>query len=237
MVRSSSVVAAKDRCGNFGCPLPNLHKGLCQPQIGKRGARKADGRRCGRAPTAYIDRQVPVLKPEPKKIVLIGPDHQISDACLPDFGSAQSVDRGCVQLHFDSKAAIQRLFEEEKHAALAWAARFEDIPSVAVATKSAAAQPSELAVQPPLSLCDSPLTAEPDGASASKMLLWAPSGPHEPVAPASPPKAHAHSITSFPTPPKVLGLRSASQGRLRSAAKGKVRAPRATLDSRVWAIF
>jgi len=132
LARKPMVRPASSRspvCGNFGCPLPNLHKGLCQPKIAKRSARNvlrlaSEGRR-ERLPTAYLERTVVSCLPQPKaKPVPMGPLHQLEEHQLPQWRTGPSdEDRGDQLVGFSSKEDVQAAFAREKLAAAAWAAR------------------------------------------------------------------------------------------------------------------
>jgi len=110
-------------CGNFGCTLPNLHRGLCRPVIGKRGSRNAPARSAGRMPTSYVQRVVPKPKKPERKLVPVGTDHQVHG--LPQWCTGvcdAAYNRGDELLAMETKRAIQAAFTAEREAAAAWEA-------------------------------------------------------------------------------------------------------------------
>lgn len=112
-------------CGFAGCPLPDRHRGLCQPVIVKRGPQRASKGVTARRPSAYINRAPLVVKeknPYAGARIMTGESHQASH--LPEWaGSAPCRDeREDVILHFKSKAEVAAAFAAERSAAAAWEA-------------------------------------------------------------------------------------------------------------------
>lgn len=111
-------------CGNFGCMLENLHRGLCQPVISKRGKRNAISRLPSRAPTSYVQRVVPAKPKKPeRKLVQLGENHQVEElpTCCGAVCEAE-YSRGDVLIALDTKDAVQATFSSEKKDAAAWEA-------------------------------------------------------------------------------------------------------------------
>lgn len=164
---------------------------------------------------------------------------------LPEYRTAWSDadDRGCQRLDFESKAAVQNLFDAEKSAADKWNAAWREAgESKPIALQPVPAQGSETSLSSPLSLCDSPSTTLHDGnlgtCTDATVLLWAPVDPLV-LADVLPVEASSTAVrppTIAATVPNLkLTLRSASKGcGLRSAAKA--RAARAAAYTRVWAV-
>ena len=145
------VAKSPYRCGNFGCPLPNLHKGICQPLLATRSCR-SDVRNKQRQPTSYLQKRKAPQEGKPKpKIVPIGPTAQVD--ALPEWrcGPCIDADRGDALLRLDTKAEIQACFRLEKEAAAAWEALDRDDndtsgPDLSIEVESTASSPKLSAV-------------------------------------------------------------------------------------------
>jgi hypothetical protein len=119
-------------CGNFGCPLPNYHRGLCKPLVATRGsgrrnslgAKTSCGRRTRVGLGYFEQRRVALVVPPtaPKApTVPIGDKRQVGE--LPEWRSTPCVDeRPDVLVPLETDDAVRAAFAAEKAAAAAWAA-------------------------------------------------------------------------------------------------------------------
>ena len=111
-------------CGSFGCPLPNLHTGLCKPCIASRFSRRT-GSGASRRGSVYFEkrRQLPFKPKEefPYHPTYVGPKHQVSLEAIPAFIGGPCVDdRGDIPIRMETKAEVRAHFEAERRNAEAW---------------------------------------------------------------------------------------------------------------------
>ena len=113
------------KCGSFGCPLPNLHSGLCQPCVATRFSRRSgavSGSR--RGCPGYVRRPTIVFKPKtefPYHPTYVGPRHQVDyvPACSPSYCTH---DRGDVRILLTA-TEVRAHMDAERAAAAAWQQR------------------------------------------------------------------------------------------------------------------
>lgn len=112
------------KCGTFGCPLPNLHSGLCQPCVATRFSRRSgavSGSR--RGCPGYVRRPTIVFKPKtefPYHPTYVGPRHQVDyvPACSPSHCTRDRGDERIlvtateVRAHMDAERAAAAAWEE-----------------------------------------------------------------------------------------------------------------------------